>query len=39
MKETMKTILAWLATIAGAALAVFMLWFALWVGYDIGFQM
>lgn len=39
MKETIKNILAWLATLACAALAVFMLWLTLWVGYDLGFKM
>lgn len=39
MRETMKTILAWLAVIGGAALAVFMLWLTLWIGYDLGFKM
>lgn len=39
MRETIKNIFEWLAVITGAALAVFMLWLTLWIGYDLGFKM
>lgn len=38
-RERIATALAWLAVIGGAAMAVFLLWLALWVGYDAGLKM
>jgi len=37
--ERIATALAWLAVVGGAAMAVFLMWFALWVGYMLGFKM
>jgi len=39
LRRRAMTALSWLAAIFGAAMAVFLLWLALWVGYILGFTM